>query len=141
MDYYYLSLAGLSLDIFGTVALFFLRDQGLNPIKYLPIPNQMQGLEIGPMFMVEIKTEINIAVDNLNKNIYKSNEINGRILRKSRKWLLLIIVGFLLQFYSTWLQRQEHLDQANDMQSKKSQPGNTPPPPIILPAPPNHKQP
>jgi hypothetical protein len=132
MDYYVLSLLGLSLDIIGVVGLFFLRDRGLRPINQVTVTHPMQGLDIGPGFMTGIDTKINQPINDLNRLISYTNDVNKKILRRSLKWLFLIIVGFVLQFSSTWTQYQEHLHQANGIPNKTPTPLHTSIPPTKL---------
>ncbi len=92
---------GLILDIFGVVGLFFSRDKGLETISTIGIrlTSTFQSNEISD----KIKKEIDDLTNEVNSIIETTNKNNRMIFVKSKKWIVLIIVGFLFQIASIFL--------------------------------------
>lgn len=106
--YYILNLLGLLADIIGVIMLFLTRDTSLSPIQQVNVPAITKGIVHGMDVHMLIAKNINIVIDELNNNIQQTNKTNKKIMRKSLRWLLLIIVGFILQFSASVFQMKSN---------------------------------
>ena len=96
------SSTGLILDIIGVFGLFYSRDKGLEVISQLNVyitSTSQFGHAVDDKIRIEIrnlKTEINSIIDKTARN-------NQRIFKRSKWWISLIVLGFVLQIASIFL--------------------------------------
>lgn len=93
---------GLLMDIIGVVMLFYARDKALKPIgawvRLTP------SLGSWSQTTVEVaRQEVNELAKQIDRIINETNRRNERLYKQSSKWLIIIILGFGLQFASTLL--------------------------------------
>jgi hypothetical protein len=99
----YLNAAGLIFDMGGVIALYFSTIKGLGQIARPTSFGTFQhrAERVGGNAMDEafrnLWKKINEVIDDTNKT-------NAATQKRSTKWLILIIIGFLLQLVSTLIQ-------------------------------------
>jgi hypothetical protein len=91
-----LTIFGLILDIIGVIGLFVSVSKGLTKIQNIHSPMFNMGFYGFNVSSPEQKAIIDLK-NNINEIIDATNRRNDEIHLKSRKWLYLIVFGFVLQ--------------------------------------------
>jgi hypothetical protein len=98
-----LNTLGLMLDIFAAYKLFYVRLSSIQKVDKLP--DTVYG-SIPRILVQQTIDEINKVLHSMNNTLNQINEKNEREHQSSKKWLWLLILGFLLQLIGTTLQFQ-----------------------------------
>ena len=97
-----INAVGLIFDIIGVVGLFFARDKGLEPLTTIRI--RISSTRFVPTRLNEIMgKEIDELTTQINSIINRTNENNRIVYKRSRKWITLIVIGFVMQLISVLL--------------------------------------
>lgn len=107
-----ISLTGLFIDVIGVVLLFFLSPKEYKEINPNNIPKFQGRIKLkSTVFSENIEDENNKKIDEanscfskeINSSIEEVNLVNEKLRRKSTFVVVLIGIGFCLQFLGTLL--------------------------------------
>jgi hypothetical protein len=88
-----LNIAGLVFDIIGVTALFYLREEGIEKIRFGRAIYIQHRYSTGS----NPTDEMNKALREVDRVIDGIQDNNKRLRVRSKKWLLWIFLGFFLQ--------------------------------------------
>ena len=104
---YTLNIIALTLDVIGVIALFYAREKGLKEIKKTKIISLYETNENSDVFdrlasTAEVPKSVEEKVNEIISNILITQSENEKIVKKSLKWIVLIVIGSLLQILANF---------------------------------------